>query len=482
MIREGYIEKIVYKSDETGYCVMSVEGEEGEEIFVGTLPGAGEGLYVIAEGEYVNHPQYDIQFKFSSCEIQMPKDTLGIERYLGSGTVELFMKNRESISKKVGKECDIKYILDLRDFPDSPFADKMIKDFNIILNDSEVEVVAEVVGGTTFAYDYTKKLLEHGKSVVTSNKALVAEKGAELLKIAREHNCNYLFEASVGGGIPIIRPLNKCLAGNEILQISGILNGTTNFILTKMIKEQMSFDDALKMAQKLGYAEADPTADVEGEDACRKICILGSLAYGKHIYPEMVHCSGITKITLDDVEYAANAGYVIKLIGSVKKLDDGRVSAIVCPRLVPKSNLLASVDDVYNAISVTGDGVGDVMFYGQGAGKLPTASAVVGDIIDCLKHHHRVLALTWEDCDDKNFVAPYKDMDVSMYVRIKAENAEALKSSISEMFGKLMYIERSGRTENELAFITPNMKEADIDANLTILSHSAEIASKIRIY
>ena len=196
----------------------------------------------------------------------------------------------------------------------------------------------------------------------------------------------------------------------------------------------------------------------------------------------MVHCSGITKITLDDVEYAANAGYVIKLIGSVKKLDDGRVSAIVCPRLVPKSNLLASVDDVYNAISVTGDGVGDVMFYGQGAGKLPTASAVVGDIIDCLKHHHRVLALTWEDCDDKNFVAPYKDMDVSMYVRIKAENAEALKSSISEMFGKLTYIERSGRTENELAFITPNMKEADIDANLTILSHSAEIASKIRIY
>lgn len=401
---------------------------------------------------------------------------------VGSGTVELFMKNRESISKKVGKECDIKYILDLRDFPDSPFADKMIKDFNIILNDAEVEVVAEVVGGTTFAYDYTKKLLEHGKSVVTSNKALVAEKGAELLKIAREHNCNYLFEASVGGGIPIIRPLNKCLAGNEILQISGILNGTTNFILTKMIKEQMSFDDALKMAQKLGYAEADPTADVEGEDACRKICILGSLAYGKHIYPEMVHCSGITKITLDDVEYAANAGYVIKLIGSLKKLDDGRVSAIVCPRLVPKSNLLASVDDVYNAISVTGDGVGDVMFYGQGAGKLPTASAVVGDIIDCLKHHHRVLALTWEDCDDKGFVAPYKDMDVSMYVRIKAENAEALKSSISEMFGKLMYIERSGRTENELAFITPNMKEADIDANLTILSHSAEIASKIRIY
>ena len=218
---------------------------------------------------------------------------------VGSGTVELFEKNRESICKKVGKDCDIKYILDLRDFPDSPFADKMIKDFNIMLEDDEIEVVAEVVGGCTFAYDYTKKLLARGKSVVTSNKELVAQHGAELIALANEHNCNYLFEASVGGGIPIIRPLNKCLAGNSIEQISGILNGTTNFILSKMIKEQMDFETALKMAQDLGYAEKDPTADVEGHDACRKVCILGSLAYGKHIYPESVHCSGISKITLD---------------------------------------------------------------------------------------------------------------------------------------------------------------------------------------
>lgn len=402
---------------------------------------------------------------------------------VGSGTVELFMKNRESISKKIGRDCDIKYICDLRDFPGDPFEDRMIKDFNIMLNDDEIEVVAEVIGGIHPAYDFTKALLEKGKSVVTSNKALVAEKGAELIALAKEHNCNYLFEASVGGGIPILRPLNKCLAGNEILQISGILNGTTNFILTKMIKEQMDFDTALKMAQQLGYAEADPTADVEGEDACRKICILGSLAYGRHIYPDMVHCSGITKITLDDVEYAENAGYVIKLIGSVKPYgDDGKLTAIVCPRLVPKSNLLASVDDVYNAISVTGDGVGDVLFYGQGAGKLPTASAVVGDIIDCLKHHDRVLAINWEDAGDKSFVVNYKDVDVSMYVRIKAENAESLKPSISEMFGKLMYIERANRPDDEIAFITPSMKEADIDANLAILSHSAEIASKIRMY
>ena len=400
---------------------------------------------------------------------------------VGSGTVELFEKNRESICKKVGKDCDIKYILDLRDFPDSPFADKMIKDFNIMLEDDEIEVVAEVVGGCTFAYDYTKKLLARGKSVVTSNKELVAQHGAELIALANEHNCNYLFEASVGGGIPIIRPLNKCLAGNSIEQISGILNGTTNFILSKMIKEQMDFETALKMAQDLGYAEKDPTADVEGHDACRKVCILGSLAYGKHIYPESVHCSGISKITLDDVEYAENAGYVIKLIGSVKPVGNDNVTAIVCPRLVPKSNLLASVDDNYNAISVTGDGVGDVFFYGQGAGKLPTASAVVGDIIDCLKHHNRVLALTWEDCKDKDYVISYKKAEVSMYVRIKSENAEELKSSISEMFGKVMYIERDGRPDDELAFITPNMVEEDIDSNLDILSKSAEIQSKLRL-
>ena len=409
--------------------------------------------------------------------------SVGIIGYgvVGSGTVELFEKNKASICEKVGRDCDIKYILDLRDFPGDPFEDKMIKDFNIMLEDDDVEVVAEVIGGATFAYDYTKQLLQHGKSVVTSNKELVAAHGAELIKLAHDNNCNYLFEASVGGGIPIIRPLNKCLAGNSIEQISGILNGTTNFILSKMIKEQMSFETALKMAQDLGYAEKDPTADIEGHDACRKVCILGSLAYGKHIYPEAVHCSGISNITLDDVEYAENAGYAIKLIGSVKPVGDNQVTAIVCPRLVPKSNLLASVDENYNAISVTGDGVGDVLFYGQGAGKLPTASAVVGDIIDCLKHPDRFLALKWDDCHDDDYVIPYKKAEVSMYVRIKAENADELKPSISEMFGKLMYIERTGRPDNELAFITPVMVEEDIDAKLAVLSQSCEIASKIRL-
>ncbi|MCD8094877.1 MAG: homoserine dehydrogenase [Ruminococcus sp.] len=400
---------------------------------------------------------------------------------VGSGTVELFEKNRESISHKVERDCDIKYIVDLRDFPDSPFADKMIKDFSVVLNDDEIEVVAEVIGGIEPAYTYTKQALERGKSVVTSNKELVANKGAELLKIAHENNCNYLFEASVGGGIPIIRPLNKCLAGNAIEQISGILNGTTNFILTKMIREQLDFDSALKLAQELGYAEKDPTADIEGHDACRKICILGSLAYGKHIYPQNVHCSGISAITLDDVAYAESAGYAIKLIGSVKPAENGRVSAIVCPRFVSKSNMLSTVDGVYNAISVTGDGVGDVLFYGQGAGKLPTASAVVGDIIDCLKHKNRSLMISWNDCDDENYIVKYKTVKTSIYVRINAENADELKASISEMFGKLTYIERKNRPDDELAFITPTMVESEIDVKLAELSHSARIESKIRL-
>ena len=400
---------------------------------------------------------------------------------VGSGTVELFEKNREAICKKVGRDCDIKYICDLRDFPGDPYEDRMVKDFNTILNDDEIEVVAEVVGGATFAYDYTKKLLSRGKSVVTSNKELVATHGAELLAIAAEHNCNYLFEASVGGGIPIIRPLNKCLAGNDIESISGILNGTTNFILTKMINEQMTFEDALKMAQQLGYAEADPTADIEGHDACRKICILGSLAFGKHIYPQYVHCSGISHITLEDVEYADNAGYGIKLIGTAKPAGKGKVYTIVCPRLVPKTSLLASVNDVYNAIYVNGDGVGDVLFYGRGAGKLPTASAVVGDIIDCLKHPGRVIMLNWDDCTDTDYVVPYKSQETSMYVRIRTEGADELKSSVSALFGQAIFIERSGRPDTELAFITSPMIESELDEKLAILSEKAEISSKIRL-
>ena len=286
---------------------------------------------------------------------------------VGSGVVDLFYKNKHQIEKKAGEEVEIKYILDIRDFPDSPYKDKLVKDFNIIVNDDDIKVVAECMGGLEPAYSFVKACLEKGKSVSTSNKELVAEKGAELLAIAKKMDCNFFFEASVGGAIPIIRPLHRCLGANEIKEISGILNGTTNFILTKMINEQMSFEDALNLAQSLGYAEKDPTDDVDGNDACRKICILASLAFGKHVYPKSVYTKGIRDIALKDVEFAKAWGGSIKLIGSVKKLDSGKIHISVEPKLVPYSNLISRVDDVFNAVMVVGDAVDKTMFYGRGA-------------------------------------------------------------------------------------------------------------------
>lgn len=400
---------------------------------------------------------------------------------VGSGTVELFYKNKDLIEKRCGHEMDIKYILDLRDFPESPFADKLTKNFDDILNDDEVKVVCELMGGKTFAYDYTKRLLEKGKSVVTSNKELVAAYGDELIAIAKANGCNYFFEASVGGGIPIIRPLHQCLAGNKVEKIAGILNGTTNFILTKMIYDQLSFDDALKMAQELGYAERDPSADVDGFDPCRKLCILGSLAFGKHIYPEYIHCSGIRTISLDDVEYAANAGYNIKLIGLIEDTGDGLV-ATVCPRLVPVSNPLASVNDVNNAILVTCDALGDALFIGKGAGKFPTASAVVGDIVDAVKHQNAdICSLTWQPSNDNSFIKHYKQDKVRVYVRIQAQNADDLKNYITNLFGFVDFIPRKYRSSDELAFITPDIVETEIDKSLALLAEKATVKKKIRL-
>lgn len=400
---------------------------------------------------------------------------------VGSGTVELFYKNKELMEKRCGREMDIKYILDLRDFPDSPFAAKMTKNFEDIINDPEIKVVAEVMGGATYAYDYTKRLLQKGISVVTSNKELVAMHGAELIKIAKANGCNYFFEASVGGGIPIIRPLHQCLAANRIEKIAGILNGTTNFILTKMIYDQLSFEQALSLAQQLGYAERDPSADIDGADACRKLCILGSLAFGKQIYPDYVHCSGIRNITLDDVEYVANAGYCVKLIGLIEKTEKG-VVATVCPRLVSVDNPLSGVNDVYNAIMVWGDSVGDVLFSGRGAGKWATASAVVADIIDAVKHQSAdVASLTWEDSDDKSFMVPYKSADVRVYVRVSSHDADSLKGLITTLFGYVDFIPRKQRSKGELAFITPEIEEFQIDKKLALLSEHADIKRKIRL-
>ena len=304
---------------------------------------------------------------------------------VGSGVAEILLTHKKKLFSNLGEEIYIKKILDLREFPDSPVADRFTKDFEEIINDREIRVVAEVMGGLNPAYDFVKRCLKAGKSVVTSNKELVAAHGAELIAIAKEENVNFLFEASVGGGIPIIRPLTQCLVANIVDEIAGILNGTTNFILTKMIEDGMQFEDALKLAQELGFAERNPAADIEGHDACRKICILASLAFGKHVYPDSVHTEGITEITLDDVKYADANNCVIKLIGKVKRLDDGKIDIIVAPMLVPNKSQLANIDYEFNGIMVRGDCTGDVVFYGKGAGKLPTASAVVADVVDCCK-------------------------------------------------------------------------------------------------
>lgn len=372
---------------------------------------------------------------------------------VGSGVDEIIRTHKDRLFSAIGEELDVKYILDLRDFPSSPHADRFTKNFEDIVSDVEVRVVAEAMGGLNPAYDYTKRLLKAGKSVVTSNKELVAQHGAELLQIAKDNNANYLFEASVGGGIPIIRPLSKCLAANNVDEIAGILNGTTNFILTKMISEGMGFDDALKLAQELGYAEKDPTADVEGHDACRKICILASLAYGKHVYPDNVHTEGITKITLEDVKYAENWGGVIKLIGRCKVEDDGKMDIGVAPMFVPSKSQLANINDVFNGIMVRGDCTGDVVFYGKGAGKLPTASAVVADIIDCALHLKRRKMLFWADSKENNTICK-NDSKSALYIRVNTADKEDAYNKITEALGEVKILTRENEGENETAFAT----------------------------
>lgn len=399
---------------------------------------------------------------------------------VGSGVVEVFYKNHDSIVSRAGTDVDLKYILDIRDFPNLPYSDKFTKNFEDILNDPEVEVVAEVMGGLKPAYDFTKRLLLAGKSVVTSNKELVAAKGAELLKIAKEKNANYLFEASVGGGIPIIRPINQCLAANNIDEILGILNGTTNFIMTKMIKESMSFDDALALAQQLGYAEKDPTADVDGHDACRKICILASIAFGKHVYPAQVHTEGISKITLMDVAYAADYNSVIKLIGKVAMKENGKLYCLVAPMLVSRESQLSSVDDVFNAIMVRGNATGDVMFYGKGAGKLPTASAVMADIIDCFKHIKARKNVFWED-GDPDYVDDYDLGEVSLYIRGKAADTERAKKDIEKAFGKVKYLSCKDAPEHDIAFVTEKKVERELKEKLKSLSLELEPLNVLRI-
>ncbi len=333
---------------------------------------------------------------------------------VGSGVAEVLRMNAASIAKKLGEPLNLKYILDVRDLSATPYGEIAVKDFSILENDPDLDVVVESIGGAKVALEFTRRALLAGKHVVTSNKELVASYGKELLNIAREKNVNFLFEASVGGGIPVLRPLFQCLAGNQIEEVVGILNGTTNYILTRMVKGGVSFEDALKEAQAKGYAEQNPAADVEGLDAGRKICILSDLAWGKEVLPERIHTQGISGLDLQDVAIAGKAGYRVKLLGRALRLADGRQAAYVAPHLVPQDCPVAPVDDVFNAVMIRGNAVGDVMFYGRGAGDLPTASAVMGDVMDALQHRAKRRDLGWSESAE---LADFAGLSMKWYLR-----------------------------------------------------------------
>lgn len=374
---------------------------------------------------------------------------------VGSGVFEVLNKNSETIQKKLGDELMVKYVLDLRDFENDPVQNVLVHDVEVILNDPEVAVICETMGGVKPAYDFTKRALEKGKSVCTSNKELVEKHGAELIKVAKAHNCSYLFEASVGGGIPIIRPLVTSLAQEEIESITGILNGTTNYILTKMEMEGADFATVLKRAQEKGYAEANPEADVCGYDAGRKIAILTSLAYGKNVDFADIYTEGITAITKNDFEYVKQLDCTIKLFAkSVYK--DGKYYAMVAPFVVSSENPLYSVKNVFNAILVKGNMVADTMYYGKGAGKLATASAVVADVIDCAKHLGKHVNIVWED--EKLEISSIDSASRRFFVRVAATD----KAAIERSFGKVEFLE-SVNTE-ECGFVTEEMTESEYKA------------------
>jgi homoserine dehydrogenase len=371
---------------------------------------------------------------------------------IGSGVVEVLSTNYDSIAKRSGDGIEVKYVLDLREFPGDPIQDKIVHEYQTIANDPEVSIVVETMGGVEPAYTFVKAMLEAGKHVTTSNKALVAEKGAELIALARSKNVNFLFEASVGGGIPIIRSLNSCLTADEIEEITGILNGTTNYMMTKMSMEGSDFDDVLKDAQAKGYAEKDPTADIEGHDASRKIAILTSLVCGKQVDFNDVHCEGITKITATDIKYAKAMGRVIKLLASSKKVGDS-YCAMVAPFMLPPEHPLYPVNDVFNAVFVHGNVLGDAMFYGSGAGKLPTASAVVADMVEIAKHLNKNIFVEWSS--KKMGLVNYMQASNRFFVRTTAE-----KAAVNEVFGKVEFVEVEG-ISGELGFVTEMMTEEE---------------------
>ena len=389
---------------------------------------------------------------------------------VGSGVVEILNTNADSILKKAGQSIEVKSVLDLRDFPEDPIQEKIVHDIDLIINDDDIDVVVEVMGGVEPAFTFVKRALETGKSVCTSNKALVAAHGAELLAMAKERNLNFMFEASVGGGIPIIRPLNQALTADEITKITGIMNGTTNHILTKMSREGSSYQEVLKEAQELGYAERNPEADVEGYDACRKIAILTSLAGGKTVNFEEITTEGITKISNEDFKYADKLGCVIKLLAASYR-KNGKVYAITSPFLIDKTHPLYNVNGVLNGIYVNGNMVGDVMFFGAGAGKLPTASAVVGDIIDCVKHKGTNVMVIWDD--EKLTLADTAEEERRFFVRVSKDVKE---SQLEELFGDVRIVNAEG-LDAEYGFITGVMTEE----KFALAAAKINVISRIRI-
>lgn len=372
---------------------------------------------------------------------------------VGSGVAEVIVENSDSIARNAAEDVSVKYILDKRDFPGDPFENMIVHDFSIIENDPEVTILVETMGGVGAAYEFTKRALLAGKSVVTSNKELVATKGHELISIAKKKNLNYLFEASVGGGIPIIRPITQCLAANKLDEVYGILNGTTNYILTEMIQKDASFEDALHQAQANGFAEADPTADIEGIDAARKICILADLCFGKHVNPSDIKAQGIKGVTSADVEYAKRLNCKIKLFGRALRTGSETATAYVAPHLVSNSSLLSNVDGVMNGIVVHGNALGDTMFYGAGAGKRPTASAVVADVIDAVKHVKARKYLDWDDAPSGYFTdSSY--VSSRWYVR-----ASTTLQQIGWAFDKVKFVTYTGAAGDEYAFATESYDE-----------------------
>ncbi|MFA6308978.1 MAG: homoserine dehydrogenase [Clostridia bacterium] len=403
---------------------------------------------------------------------------------VGSGVVEVIKKNRHSIGTRAGEEIKVKKVLDIRDFTDCPDAELMTKDAEEVFKDDSISILVETIGGTKFAYDFTRRALSSGKSVVTSNKELVATHGPELLKMARDNNVSYLFEASVGGGIPIVRPLNQCLAANEIIGIAGILNGTTNYILTSMRKEGKDFGEALKDAQEKGYAEADPSSDIDGVDACRKIAILSSISYNEFVDANRIYTEGIREITLEDMQYAKEMDSKIKLLAISRRYGEN-IFARVTPVIVNNSGQLANVEGVFNAIIVRGNAIGDAMFYGRGAGKLPTASAVVADVIDIVKHVESNSNNVWKIMNENNIVN-IDETESEFFVRLKVKNHEGAEKLVKSLIGDVeKVVLQMDFAKDEYAFKTDVITEKSFKGFIKKLNQSdviEKVANTIRFF